>query len=106
MGFLEKLYDHSPIFFQNIMVTMSGYQRNRHRYGNAYYDHLEFLRDFDTWSIEQKLEYQQNEFINFIRYAVENSAFYRDLYQGVNIESIHGVEDLKKRKHLQCCDYP
>jgi hypothetical protein len=27
MGLLEKIYDNSPIFFQNIMASVSGYKR-------------------------------------------------------------------------------
>ena len=96
MGFLERVYDISPIFFQNIMVSVSGYQRNLTRYGKIYYEYRKFLADFDTWSIERKLEYQRSEFIKFIRYAVNNSEFYKNLYKGIDIDSIKSVEDLKK----------
>ncbi len=96
MGFLEKLYDSSPIFFQNLMVTVSGYDRNRSRYGKAYYDHRKFLADFDTWSLERKLEYQAEELRNFLAYAVRNSRFYRKLYDGIHISSIKTIDDLKR----------
>jgi len=95
MGLLEKIYDNSPIFFQNVMASISGYQRNRNRYGHAYYDHLKFLADFDTWPLEKKLEYQKQELIKFISHAYENSKFYRRLYQDIDISSIKSVEDLK-----------
>ncbi|MEG3071871.1 MAG: hypothetical protein HQP61_07380 [Peptococcaceae bacterium] len=58
MGLVERFYDNSPVFFQNILVTVSGYQRNITHYGKAYYDYLKFLADFDNWSLEKKLEYQ------------------------------------------------
>ena len=96
MGLLEKIYDRSPIFFQNIMVSVSGYQRNVTRYGKAYYDYLKFLSDFDTWPLERKLEYQRQELIKFIRYAVSNSKFYKELYKNVDIESIKDIDDLKR----------
>lgn len=96
MGNLEKIYDKSPIFFQNIMVSLSGYQRNRTRYGRKYNQHREFLKTFDTMTLDRKFEYQQNELANFIRYAYQNSAFYNKLYKDVNIESIRTMEDLKK----------
>jgi hypothetical protein len=44
MGLVEKIYDNSPVFSQNIMVSVSGYQRNITRYGKAYYDYLLKLR--------------------------------------------------------------
>ena len=96
MGILETIYDKSPIGFQNLMVTVSGYQRNRSRYGKAYYEHLEFLKDFDRWSLDKKLAYQQKELVNFIKYASENSPFYKKLYAGIDLQSIKTVDDLKK----------
>lgn len=96
MQLLEKIYDVSPIFFQNIMVSVSGYQRNLTRYGKIYYDYLNFLSDFDTWPLERKLEYQRNELVKFIRYTVSNSKFYKKLYKDIDIESIKDISDLKK----------
>ncbi|NLE06372.1 MAG: phenylacetate--CoA ligase family protein [Crenarchaeota archaeon] len=95
MGLLEKIYDHSPVFSQNIMVSISGYQRNITRYGKEYYDYLKFLVNFDTWPLDKKLEYQRQELMKFISYANETSKFYRRLYQGIDIASIKSIEDLK-----------
>ncbi len=53
MGFLERIYDKSPIFFQNIMCTVSGYQRNAHRYGKIYWCERKFLREFDNWTLNK-----------------------------------------------------
>lgn len=96
MGILEKIYDKSPIFFQNLMVTVSGYQRNTTRYGKVYYEYRKFLKEFDRWSINKKLEYQRRELINLIKYAYENSEFYRELYKDIDIDQIQSIEDLKK----------
>ncbi|MBS8265635.1 phenylacetate--CoA ligase family protein [Mesobacillus boroniphilus] len=96
MGLLENLYDKSPIFFQNIMVTLSGYQRNKTRYGKVYYDYLDFLSEFDKWSLKEKLDFQREELVKFIQYTVNNSKFYRNLYKDVDIESIRTIDDLKQ----------
>jgi len=96
MQLLEKIYDESPIFFQNIMVSVSGYQRNINRYGKTYYDFLNFLSDFDTWPLERKFEYQRKELVKFIKFAVSNSKFYQKLYKDIDIESIKNIDDLKK----------
>ena len=50
MGRLENIYDRSPIWVQNIMCSISGYQRSRHRYGKAYWEYRDFLKEFGTWS--------------------------------------------------------
>src|SRR5690554_5210125 len=95
MGLLEKVYENSPIVFQNIMVTLSGYERNLKRYGKTYWEYRKFLEDFDRWPLERKLEYQRLELVSLIRHAYDNSRFYRDLYAGIEINRIKTVEDLK-----------
>lgn len=95
MGLLEKVYDASPIFFQHVMASISGYHRNQSRYGRVYHNYLRFLADFDTWTLDQKLEYQRQELVKFIAHAFDNSKFYRRLYQDIDITTINGMEDLK-----------
>ncbi len=96
MSFLEKVYDNSPIFLQNIMCSLEGYRKCRVRYADAYWKHRKFLEDFDNWPLEKQLEYQRTEMVKFIKYAYNNSKFYHNLYQGINIDEIQTVEDLKK----------
>lgn len=101
MVLFEKIYDYSPIFFQNIMVSVKGYLNNRVRYGKAYDEYRVFLRDYDTWSLEKKLQHQQVELVAFVRFAYENSEFYREFYKDVDIDSIHTIADLKKLPVLE-----
>lgn len=96
MGLLENIYDKSPVLFQNMMVTLSGYQRNITRYGKAYYEYLDFLSDFDNWSLQRKVDFQLDELVKFIRYAVDNSKFYKELYKDIDINSIRTIDDLKQ----------
>lgn len=95
MGRLEKLYDKSPIFFQNIMVSVKGFLNNRQRYGKAYYKHLEFLKEFDQWSLKKQEKYQEEELLKLIYYAVDKSPFYKNLYQDIDLSQIKSVNDLK-----------
>jgi len=94
MSMLERVYDASPIFFQNVMTTISGFQRNRSRYGKAYWEHRTFLKKFDTWPLVRQQEYQLQTLHNFLKYAVQNSHFYKKLYEGIDLDSIHTVDDL------------
>lgn len=96
MGVLERIYDKSPIFLQNLMVTISGYQRNRTRYGRVYYEYKSFLSNFDRLSLKEKLDYQEKELVKFVKYANENSKFYNGLYKNVDMDEIQGIQDLKK----------
>lgn len=96
MSILEKIYDHSPIFFQNIMCSVAGYVRNRTRYGEAYWKHRQFLDEFDKLSLSDQFEYQRQEMVKLIHYAYEHSKFYHNLYKDVNINEINTIDDLKK----------
>lgn len=96
MGRLEKIYDKAPIFFQNIMCTVSGLMKNRTRYGDTYESYRKFLKDFDTWTLDRQLEYQKEELKKFLQYTVQNSEFYRELYQNVDMDTIQEPADLQK----------
>lgn len=95
MSILQKVYDTSPIFFQNFMTTVKGYTNWKDRYGEEYYAHREFLKIFDKLSTEEKLEYQRKTLVEFINFVYENSEFYHELYKDVDIEKIQTVEDLQ-----------
>lgn len=95
MGFLQRIYDHMPIWAQNMMITASGFIRNTGRYGKVYRQYRQFFADFDAWSLEAKLEYQRTELRRLIRHAARHSPFYRQLYQNIPIEQIKSIEDLK-----------
>lgn len=96
MSLLQKIYEQSPIFFQNFMTTILGYKKNWSRYGKDYYNYRFFLEEFDTYSLEEKLNYQKEKLITFINYANDNSEFYKKLYKNIKTEEINSIEDLKK----------
>ena len=95
MSGLEKFYDLSPVVVQNLMVSGKGLLNTRSRYGKEYYEHREFLSLFDTWTIEEKLEYQRKELVRLIRHAAANSPYYRDLYHDADLSRIRTVGDLR-----------
>ena len=95
MGKLQRLYDKMPIFIQNAMTTVAGYRKCRDRYGKAYWERREFLKGFDKLSLDEKLDYQAKKLWEFVRYAESNSAFYNELYKGIDISSLSSIDDLK-----------
>ena len=96
MSFIQRVYDCAPIFMQNIMVTTSGFLKNKVRHGKKYYEHLEFLKTYDNLSLSEKIKHQTEEMVNLINYAKENSEFYKRFYKDIDIKSIKTIEDLKK----------
>ena len=96
MGIFEKIYDHSPIFFQNIMCSAKGYLQQSERYGRSYRGYREYFKKFDQLSIEEQEIIQIQKLKELITYAVDHSNFYRNLYKGIDIEGINSISDLKK----------
>ena len=92
---LQSIYDHSPIFFQNIMTSVKGYQLKRTRYGKYYYEHLQLLKQLHTYTENQLKEYQFEELMKLLRYVKSNSKFYHDLYKDIDIEKFSSVKDIK-----------
>lgn len=84
----QKIYDKSPIFFQNIMVSVKGRQFIKERYTKEYYNELAKLRSIDDeFSIQEKL---LNDFIHFIK---NNSKYFQKQLKDVPSEI--KIEDLK-----------
>jgi len=96
MSILQKIYDKSPVFFQNIMVSLKGKLNEKSRYGKEYYEYRKFLEDFDTWELKRKENYQIKKLLEFIKYVYDNSEFYHELYKDIDINSIKSIYDLKK----------
>lgn len=92
----QKIYDKSPIFFQNLMATVYGYKAKKKRYGKAYYDHLDYLDKIHKYSREELETLQFNELMKLLNNTVEKSKFYRELYKGIDINSFKSINDLKK----------
>jgi len=91
----QAIYDKAPIPVQNAMVSLAGYQKNRERYGRAYWRYRAFLEDFDRWPLAAKLDYQRTQLQEFLSYTAERSPFYRELYEGIDLATITTVDDLK-----------
>jgi len=97
------IYDHSPVFVQNLMTTLYGWQKNRYRYGSPSAEYwLNFYRDTATWSEEQLREYQLEQMRQTIAYSCEHVPFYRERFDACGIEpqDIKTVEDLKQLPYL------
>ena len=94
MSILQKVYDRSPIFMQNLMVGVAGATKARQRYGRVYHAHRAWLRSYDAWSLEHMMEDQSNQLRELIQFASTNSDFYRRSFAGINLEQIRDARDL------------
>ncbi|RIO10860.1 phenylacetate--CoA ligase family protein [Mammaliicoccus sciuri] len=87
---LDFIYNHSPIFFQNIMVSVKGKQFIKQRYTNHYYEELHTLQNN-----KNKYALQEKRLNDFMVYLKKNSKYYNDLLVNINIPmSIHDLNNI------------
>jgi len=94
--FIEKLYFRSPVFFQNMMVSIYGYKLYRERYaGNHDYYLGQLLRS--QWYDETQIRHLvERNFIAIFQHAIKRVPFYRELVRTGEIKpcDINGTSDL------------
>ena len=90
---LLSIYNHSPIPVQNLMTTIKGLLFKKERFGKEYYESLSEFKERKYGDYNELLQYQWERTEELIRYALENSAFYKDFYKDIDVESV-----IKKRE--------
>jgi len=97
------IYNHSPVFIQNLMTSIYGWQKNRYRYGSPLARRwLEFYRETAKWPEQRLREYQLEQMRRTIAYAYKHVPFYRERFDscGLKPEHIKTVEDLRQLPYL------
>lgn len=96
-----KIYNHSPIWLQQIFTTIEGYRMKKQRYGSFYDRYLHELKKRDNTDKEKQQQLQNETFVQFVRHAVANSPFYKKYYASIDVNEIHSVRDIKKLPILE-----
>jgi len=97
-GISMKIYSYSPIWVQNILSSLKGYQLRKLRYGGIFKEELEKL-DRSQWWPKEDLIYQQNENLQkTIQYAYKNVQYYKELFDTLKLvpSDFRTIEDLQK----------
>lgn len=91
---LMTIYNHSPIFLQNLMTTAQGLIYRLERYGTEYHKALqEYLRtDYADAAALADAQWARAE--ELIRHALAGSEFYREFYRDVDVEAALKNRDL------------
>jgi len=97
-GYLDKLYQKSPGFIQNLMVTGYGLKIYRREYGQKF---KASLAQFDArqWlTRDEVIGYQDEKIRSLIKHAYDNIPFYRDIMTSRKLRpsDIEKVADLHK----------
>lgn len=92
---LQRIYNHSPIFLQNLMVSIKGKRFIKERYNENYYKELEYLR-----AINDEFDVQEDRLNSFLNYIRNNSDYFHgtleDLPENINLKDIKKIPYMNK----------
>lgn len=94
----RSFYDHSPVFLQNLLTSVYGYQLHVLRYGGKYQQYLEQLEESQWWSGEQLRELQFELLQRLLFHAYDHVAFYRERFReaGFHPRDLKSIDDLQR----------
>ncbi len=99
MTLTKRIYDNSPVWFENFMVSFQGFIFNHRRWdvelGRTL---LSELRESQWWSEDRFNDYQTEQLRVRIKFAATNVPYYQELFrkEGVDYKGIRYIEDLRK----------
>lgn len=104
MGLSKNLYDRSPIWLQNVMVSLQGLVYNHRRWNVRYSLRLiDELRESQWWTRDRYVAYQNEKLRRHIADAAANVPYYSELFrkEGIDPGGIKTAEDLQKLPLLE-----
>ncbi|MDT0552257.1 glycosyltransferase [Urechidicola vernalis] len=104
-GLVDTLYDSSPLFVQNLLVSAYGIYWKRRRLGGNFKKYLKEFKSREHFSKQQWDEYQTQELRKLLIHAFTTVPFYYELYKGhgFSLEDFERFElkDLNKLPYLE-----
>jgi phenylacetate-CoA ligase len=95
---LKNIYNLSPIFLQNALLSGFSLFLDRERYGGEYQSYRELLQK-NEWSSEEDLTaYQENQLQKLIKHAYDTVPYYKKIFQERKLvpNDIRKITDLQK----------
>ncbi len=74
----ESIYFSSPIFLQNILVSLYGYKLYRERYGDNASKYNKKLEESESFNFEKMYKLQEENFLKVVHHAINTVPYYQD----------------------------
>lgn len=109
---LEKRYLQLPIFLQNLVCSLQGWQIQHQRFGKQFPTLLAEVEKRTFWTKEAIITYRHQALAAFVQHAYNTAPYYRTLFQekGISPQAIRTLEDLQTlpilNKHKVQDHYP
>src|SRR5690554_3854805 len=91
----QKLYNLTPNFIQNLLISLYNYKAYKVRYGGEYNYFLKKFKQNRNLTREELEAINQKRYREFILKAIDKSAYYKELYKVIeNPEDIRNIRKL------------
>lgn len=94
----ERIYQRSPAWLQNVLVSAYGYRLYRKRYSGIYHEIRDLLRQSRHWSQEKTESWQAEKLHDMVRHCRLNVPYYQELFaeHGLHEHDFTSAEDVRK----------
>ncbi len=98
MSVTRWVYDHSPVFWQNVMCSVSGAVRQWQRYRHPFGERRAFFCEAGKWSRAHAEDYQTAKVREMLQAAYDAVPFYRDRFEQVGLrpDEVRSLADLAR----------
>ncbi len=88
MSFTEKLYNVSPVFLQNALVSMYGWQWHKRRFGGIFQHELAGFRQRESFTSEQWKSYVDASLKKMLLHAYDTVPYYRTVWDAAGVTKV------------------
>lgn len=94
MSLSEKIYQHSPVALQNVLISAFGYQWKKRRFGGIFRQEYEQAKNRENYTLSQWNDYQQQQLQKLLLHAMENVPYYKESFRknGITNKLIHNID--------------
>lgn len=94
----RTIYNHSPVFLQNLMSSFYGFSKNRMRFSKNYEKWVAYFTKTHQYSDSELLNLQEEKLKIIIKHCYETVPYYKELFDKLGLcpNDIKKLEDLSK----------
>src|SRR5690554_4054718 len=93
----EKIYKNSPLFIQELLITLFNIIAYKERYSGKYKELFTKFKRNENLNLEELKEIQKNRFSDFLKMSIENSTYYKN-YPLVDLDHIDQLPIISKEE--------
>jgi phenylacetate-CoA ligase len=86
MGLSEAIYQHSPVWVQNLLITAFGWQWKKRRLGGVFSEHFTAARERESYTADLWKSYQQEALQRLLLHAFDTVPFYTKSFLAAGIQ--------------------